>query len=221
MIPFSNLMLMETSIMIRHVLITILSLGLITACSKTDEQPPEASAPEMDNATVVTDTTLISRDLLFGNPDKWQGRISPDGEYLSWLAPLDGVQNIWLSPVDNPAAARPVTKDTARGIQSHTWAIDSSALLYTQDAGGNENDHITHHIMLPKIQDLLSVYLSWLIDNHSVTFLTSDQSQKQIDIHSLSFNEIKKKLNIHIDQINNLIDNLESILTEYLNHSQN
>ena len=33
---------------------------------------------------------LIDRELLFGNPERVQARLSPDGQWLSWLAPADG-----------------------------------------------------------------------------------------------------------------------------------
>jgi hypothetical protein len=44
---------------------------------------------------------------LFGNPKKTQARISPDGRYLSWLAPVEGVLNVFIAPVDAPQAAEP------------------------------------------------------------------------------------------------------------------
>ena len=34
---------------------------------------------------------LISRQNLFGNPDKASPRLSPDGARLAFLAPVDGV----------------------------------------------------------------------------------------------------------------------------------
>lgn len=82
---------------------------------------------------------LIPRQLLFGNPDKASVQISPDGAYLSWLAPLDGVLNVWVAPADNPAAARPVTRDTGRGIRFYGWPYTNAHLIYLQDAGGDEN----------------------------------------------------------------------------------
>lgn len=85
---------------------------------------------------------LLTRQILFGNPVRSQGRISPDGKWVSWLAPLDGVLNIWVAPADDPEAARVLTQDTGRGIQQHFWAYNSSMLLYTQDKGGNENNHL-------------------------------------------------------------------------------
>ncbi len=82
---------------------------------------------------------IIPREALFGNPSKAQGRISPDGKWLSWLAPHDGVLNIWLAPADDPDAARPVTSSTDRPIREHFWAPDSRSLGYIQDKGGDEN----------------------------------------------------------------------------------
>ncbi|MEW4448591.1 S9 family peptidase [Qipengyuania sp. JC766] len=91
----------------------------------------------------MTDATqaapLIPRDALFGNPTRAAGRISPDGNWLSWLAPRDGVLNVWLAPADDPDAARPMTSATDRPIQSYFWAPDSKSLLYIQDKGGDEN----------------------------------------------------------------------------------
>ncbi len=82
---------------------------------------------------------LIPRDALFGNPTKAQGRISPDGKYLSWLAPKDGVLNIWMAPRDDLDAAKAMTSATDRPIRQHFWSPDSNSLLYIQDKGGDEN----------------------------------------------------------------------------------
>ncbi|MBD2842511.1 S9 family peptidase [Erythrobacter rubeus] len=82
---------------------------------------------------------LIPREALFGNPTKAQGRLSPDGEWLSWLAPKDDVLNIYIAPADNPDAAKAVTNSTDRPIRQHFWSPDSSAVMYIQDKGGDEN----------------------------------------------------------------------------------
>jgi dipeptidyl aminopeptidase/acylaminoacyl peptidase len=88
---------------------------------------------------------LIPRSVLFGNPERTAPRISPDGRQLAWIAPLDGVLNVWVAPVgDSEAgvdwtAARVVTADTDRGVRVFTWAHDGRHLLYLQDAGGDEN----------------------------------------------------------------------------------
>lgn len=54
-----------------------------------------ASATSMTAPAIATTTVpLIERTKLFGNPSKAQGRISPDGKWLSWTAPVEGVLNL-------------------------------------------------------------------------------------------------------------------------------
>ena len=82
---------------------------------------------------------LIPREVLFGNPDKASAQLSPNGKKIGHLAPLHGVLNVWVGPADDPAAAKPVTKDTGRGIRFYGWAFTSNHILYIQDKGGDEN----------------------------------------------------------------------------------
>ncbi len=93
---------------------------------------------------------LIPRSVLFGNPERTSPEISPDGGSLAWIAPRDGVLNLWVAPIGGKggeggdsgvdwAAARPVTEDTDRGIRAFAWARDGQHVLYVQDAGGDEN----------------------------------------------------------------------------------
>ncbi len=88
---------------------------------------------------VVTETPLLPRDLFFGNPTRTQGRISPDGTQVSFIAPLDGVLNVWVGPADAIETAAPVTRDTGRGIRFHGWSTSGEHVLYLQDKGGDEN----------------------------------------------------------------------------------
>ena len=85
---------------------------------------------------------LIPREVLFGNPEKAQPRLSPGGKRLAYLAPVDGVLNVWVGPVDSPVGGedyRPVTKDRKRGIRIYFWAEDNEHLVYLQDVGGDED----------------------------------------------------------------------------------
>lgn len=82
---------------------------------------------------------LIERTKLFGNPSKANGKLSPDGKWLSWTAPADGVLNIWVAPVATPGSAKAVTKETERPIRQYFWAPDSKSVLFINDKGGDEN----------------------------------------------------------------------------------
>jgi dipeptidyl aminopeptidase/acylaminoacyl peptidase len=87
---------------------------------------------------------LIPLPVLFGNPERVSPSISPDGTQLAWIAPSEGVLNVWLAPVSvsdgaDLAAARVITDDADRGIREFLWAHDGRHLLYVQDTGGDEN----------------------------------------------------------------------------------
>src|SRR5882757_1045185 len=86
-----------------------------------------------------SETQLIPRTALFGNPVRAQARLSPDGRYMSFLAPKNGVLNVWLAPFGNLDAAKPLTDDKKRGIRQHHWADDGRHILFLQDEGGDEN----------------------------------------------------------------------------------
>jgi len=89
-------------------------------------------------STAQKHSQLIPREILFGNPVKAAPHISPDGTRLAYLAPVDGVLNIWVRTIgaeDDSA----VTYDKGRGIQVYFWSQDNRHIMYLQDVGGNEN----------------------------------------------------------------------------------
>ncbi|MCO4744110.1 MAG: S9 family peptidase [Proteobacteria bacterium] len=86
--------------------------------------------------------SLIPREVFFGNPERIAPRLSPDGERIAWLAPDEGVLNVWVAPANDPSAGRPVTQDRHRGIRQHGWAHNSRHLIYIQDKDGDENWHL-------------------------------------------------------------------------------
>jgi dipeptidyl aminopeptidase/acylaminoacyl peptidase len=87
----------------------------------------------------ISEVPLIPRRILFGNPDRAMARLSPDGQQLAYLAPVDGVLNVWAGPTGTPAEMKPVTNDTGRGIRLYAWAYTNRHILYLQDKGGDED----------------------------------------------------------------------------------
>ncbi len=81
---------------------------------------------------------MIPRSVLFGNPERSDPTLSPDGKQLAYLAPVNGVLNVWIRTLGQ-SDDRPVTDDTGRGIHIFAWQYDSKHILYAQDAAGDEN----------------------------------------------------------------------------------
>lgn len=112
--------------------LTLASLVLSTSLFGADPAPTPTGK----------ETGLLPRTLFFGNPDKSGVQISPDGKHISYLAPVNGVMNVWVAPVEKLEDAKAITKDSKRGIRQYFWAYTSQHLLYLQDEGGNENFHL-------------------------------------------------------------------------------
>lgn len=112
-----------------------LALGLALAGGPVAHAESATATARADAGAVP----LLSRQLLFGNPERMGGAISPDGRWLGFVAPRDGVLNVWVAPADRPAEARPITNDRLRGIRGFSFTYDGQHVLYTQDVGGDEN----------------------------------------------------------------------------------
>jgi hypothetical protein len=46
---------------------------------------------------------LIPREMLFNPPQKSMMAISPNGEYISFCNPFDGVQNVYIARAESPS----------------------------------------------------------------------------------------------------------------------
>ena len=93
----------------------------------------------MTAAEIVQSVPLITREALFGNPVRSGGTISPDGKWLGWMAPNDGVMNVFVAPFDKPDEARQMTSAVDRPIPFFSFTRDSASVIYIQDKAGDEN----------------------------------------------------------------------------------
>jgi len=82
---------------------------------------------------------LIPRHCLFGDATRHNVQISPDGKLIVFIAPLNGVDNVWVAPAEDVCAAKAVTQDTTTGIRLCYWAHTNCHLILAQDYGGDEN----------------------------------------------------------------------------------
>ncbi|MEZ5996914.1 MAG: prolyl oligopeptidase family serine peptidase [Hyphomonadaceae bacterium] len=106
-----------------------LALG-VAGCGRQNAHAPEEASPP---------PARITRAALFGDAARDGGQLSPRGDRVAFLAPRDGVMNLWVLSVDAADEARPVTDERLRGLRSFWWAADGATLLYLQDDNGDEN----------------------------------------------------------------------------------
>lgn len=101
-----------------------------------------AEKNNLEESSNMSADILIPRKILFGNPDRIAARLSNDGQHISFLAPKDGVLNVWVTPSNNISQAKAVTSEKQRGIRSYFWAKDNKHIIYAQDKKGDENWHL-------------------------------------------------------------------------------
>jgi dipeptidyl aminopeptidase/acylaminoacyl peptidase len=119
-------------------LVPAVTLTLFQAVACRGSQPA-AGGSATAAPTTEAEVPLIPRRLIFGNPEKTGPVLSDDGQQIAFRAPVNGVMNVWVAPVDKLEAARAVTDDTTRGIQQFLWASTSNHIIYLKDTGGDEN----------------------------------------------------------------------------------
>ena len=83
---------------------------------------------------------LLRRRLIFADPERSVVRISHDGTRAAFRAPVDGVLNLWVAPIDRIDDARPVTAVTDRNIGPWiVWLHDNRHVVFFREAAGDEN----------------------------------------------------------------------------------
>ena len=82
---------------------------------------------------------LIPREVLFGNPEIVGITLSPDGKQLAYLAPFEGVLNLWVRDLDGSAPPRRLTGETEQPQNPVSWTPDGRYLLSSRDHQGDEN----------------------------------------------------------------------------------
>src|SRR5262249_40675703 len=103
-------------------------------------EPIKPSAPsESRLQTGDEGSGLLPRRVIFGNPERCVVRISADGTRIAFLAPVDGVLNLWVGPIDQIDNARPVSAVTDRNLgPSIVWAHDNRHIVFFREQAGDE-----------------------------------------------------------------------------------
>ena len=87
-----------------------------------------------------SNTPLIPRGVLFAGADRSVVRLSPDGRRIAFLAPIDGVLNLWVADVRDPTRARSLTRVTDRDLGPWiVWLHNNRHIVFFREQGGDEN----------------------------------------------------------------------------------
>src|SRR5580704_16423297 len=155
---------------VRAVALSMPLLGALLDCSAA--RPAPAPTPVSSGVAAAStasapraDRTLLSRRVLFGSPDRAQVKISPDGHRIGYLAPLQGVETLFVGAVDDIKKAQSVGQDTKAppvaqetktqdaqapraipdavgDVRSWWWSFDSGRIVFARDKGGENQAHL-------------------------------------------------------------------------------
>lgn len=103
-----------------------------TATTITDNKTTELKVTEKM-------TPLIPRATLFGNPERVSVQLSPNGQKLSYIAPFEGILNLWVGDAKDPKSMRPFTHNKKREVAGYHWAYTNNDIIYVDDNAGDEN----------------------------------------------------------------------------------
>lgn len=84
---------------------------------------------------------LVPRTVLFGEPERRYPALSPAGDRIGYVAPVNGIANVWVQTIGRSDAG-PVTDDRRRGVTNFCWSADGRYVLYLRDPEGREADHL-------------------------------------------------------------------------------
>ncbi len=146
-----------------------------------------------------------------------QIKISYDGRHISYIAPLNGVLNIWIDPRDNVKNSKPITHDKKRVIRNHLWAYDNKHILYSIDGYGDEN----YRIYSKNIHNGLEILLTPEKGVRAVVFKasykfpdeivigTNERDSKFFDIYSYNISNGNRKLILQNSNFGDVIIDLD------------
>lgn len=109
-----------------------------TTAAASAPAPAPAAPPSAPPAAVATATELINRRILFATAKQSNAHISPDGKYVSWMAPLYDSSNLWIAPTQMPSRVRPLTNAGGNRIVDYDWPYLPDTLLYLFNPGNDE-----------------------------------------------------------------------------------
>lgn len=154
------------------------------------------------NGCTSTKSGTIPIDVLFSDRDYSQVKLSIDGRFLSYLAPTDGVLNLYISDLKSGKPSRPVTYYKNKGIGRYAWACDNKHILFHYDETGRGNTQV--HVVnieteeVRKLTDLQGVRyelekVSCNLPDQALV-MTNNRNRKHFDALAIQINSGNSKV---------------------------
>ncbi len=128
----------------------------------------------------------------FRNPEKSHFRISPNGDYIAFLAPFENRKNIFVQKRGTHEIRR-ITSSTERDINTFFWK-GNNTLLYTRDFGGDENFHLFLASLDGRSETDLTPFenvAAWVIDDLKdddthIIFMMNRRNPQLFDVYRMN-----------------------------------
>ena len=179
---------------------TIITL-LILICSCATQGTRQSARHPLENQYTLQNISrkeylqkgLIPLKDFFKNPQIANVKISPNGEYLSYLKPWKNRLNIYVRRIDSKEERR-ITKQTKRNISYYGWKGDET-LLFFGDSAGDENFHIYRTSAdgkdkqdLTPFKDVTVRMVDWLenISQDEIMIVMNKRNKQIFDVYRLN-----------------------------------
>ncbi len=163
-----------------------LMLIFSAACTPQEEEAREAK--------------IIPMEDFFRNPEKAAYKLSPNGEYLAYMAPWEGRMNVHVQKIGSDEVVR-VTQATERDIPGFAWA-NNNRIVFIQDAGGDENWHAyavnldgSDYLELTPFEGVRTQIVDRLEDNDDNMLISLNKRDPRIfDVYLIDINTGEMKM---------------------------
>lgn len=128
---------------------------------------------------------LIPLEDFFRNPEKTRFQISPDGRYLSFMAPWENRLNVFTQHLETGKQFR-VTSERERNVSGYFWG-SNSRIVFLKDKGGDENYHLysvspkgENEMDLTPFDSITTQIIDELEDNDEEVIIGMNRRNKEI-----------------------------------------
>ena len=142
----------------------------------------------------------ISAESFFNAPEKTNFRISPNGNFISYLKDYNGLKNIFILDLSSGDTKR-ITNSPLRDITSAFWASDDE-LIFMTDRSEDDSLRLTavnrKSLEIRAILRLPAVQFDWVgpiqVINNEILVILNDRDSSVFDVYRLNILTGQRKL---------------------------